>query len=135
VREWVIGYAAAGVVFLVLDLIWLSTVGRALYWPTLGAVLAERVNVSAAVAFYVIYIAGILVFAVQPGLKAHSLLVACGMGAMFGLVAYATYDLTNLATLKAWSLKLTLVDMVWGTFLTSIAAGAAYLAATGWRTG
>jgi len=134
-REWIIGYAAAGVVFLVLDLIWLSTVGRALYWPTLGALMAERVNVAAAVAFYLIYVAGILVFAVQPGLKAQSLLVACGMGAMFGFVAYATYDLTNLATLKAWSIKVALVDMAWGTLLTSVAAGAAYLAATGWRTG
>jgi uncharacterized membrane protein len=134
-REWVMGYAAAGVVFLVLDLIWLSTVGRALYWPTLGAVLAERVNVPAAVAFYLIYVAGILVFAVQPGLKAHSLLVACGMGATFGFVAYATYDLTNLATLKTWSIRVALVDMAWGAVLTGIAAGAGYLAMAGWRTG
>jgi uncharacterized membrane protein len=134
-REWVMGYAAAGVVFLVLDLIWLSTVGRALYWPTLGAVLAERVNVPAAVAFYLIYVAGILVFAVQPGLKAHSLLVACGMGALFGFVAYATYDLTNLATLKTWSIKVALIDMAWGALLTAAAAGAAYLAMAGWRTG
>jgi uncharacterized membrane protein len=134
-REWLIGYAAAGAVFLVLDLIWLSTVGRALYWPTLGPLLAERVNVPAAVAFYLIYVAGIVVLAVQPGLKAQSLGAACATGAALGLMAYATYDLTNLATLKTWSVKVALVDMAWGSVLTAVAAGAGYLAMTAWRTG
>jgi len=134
-REWMIGYAAAGVAFLVLDLIWLSTVGRALYWPTIGPILAERTNIPAAVAFYVLYIAGILLLAVQPGLKAQSLMVACGTGALLGLIAYGTYDLTNLATLKTWTIKVALVDMAWGSVLTAIGAGAAYLAMTMWRTG
>jgi len=132
-RDWIIGYAAAGVVFLVLDLIWLSTVGRALYWPALGSIFSERVNIPAAAAFYLLYLLGILVLAVQPGLRAQSLLTACGMGAMLGLIAYATYDLTNLATLKTWSVKVAIVDMAWGSILTAIAAGAAYLAMVGWR--
>jgi uncharacterized membrane protein len=134
-REWMIGYAAAGVVFLVLDLIWLSTVGRALYLPTIGSIMVERTNIPAAAAFYVLYIAGILLLAVQPGLTAQSLLVACGTGALLGFIAYGTYDLTNLATLKSWTLKLALVDMAWGSVLTAIGAGAAYLAMTMWRTG
>jgi len=134
-REWIIGYAAAGVAFLVLDMIWLGTVGRALYLPTIGPIMAERTNIPAAAAFYVLYIAGIMFLAVQPGLKAQSLLVACGTGALLGLVAYGTYDLTNLSTLKSWTLKLALVDMAWGSVLTAIGAGAAYLAMTMWRTG
>ena len=132
-RDWIIGYAAAGVVFLVLDLIWLSTVGRALYWPALGSIFSERVNIPAAAAFYPLYLLGILWLAVQPGLRAQSLLTTCGMGAMLGLIAYATYDLTNLATLKTWSVKVAIVDMAWGSILTAIAAGAAYLAMVGWR--
>lgn len=134
-REWLIGYAAAGAVFLVLDLIWLGTVGRALYTPALAPMLAERVNLPAAIAFYVIYMAGILVLAVQPGLKAQSFGLACAMGAVLGLVAYATYDLTNLATLKTWSLKVAIIDMAWGSCLTAVAAGSAYLAMAAWRTG
>lgn len=134
-REWLIGYASAGAVFLVLDLIWLGTVGRALYTPALGPILAERVNMSAAIAFYVVYVTGILVLAVHPGLKAQSLLVACGTGAALGFVAYATYDLTNLATLKTWSVTVALVDIAWGSVLTAVSAGAAYLAMAAWRTG
>lgn len=134
-REWLIGYAAAGAVFLVLDLIWLGTVGRAVYTPALAPVLSEKVFMPAAIAFYVIYIAGILFLAVQPGLKAQSLMVACATGAALGLIAYATYDLTNLATLKTWSVKVAILDIAWGSFLTAVAAGAAYLAMTAWRTG
>jgi uncharacterized membrane protein len=125
---WLAGYASAAVVFLVLDIIWLSQVTEKIYQPALGSLLADQVFLPAAIAFYLIYVAGIMVLAVQPGLRAQSLLTAILTGAMLGLVAYGTYDLTNLATLKGWPLHVALLDLAWGTVVTAIASGAAYLA-------
>jgi uncharacterized membrane protein len=125
---WLAGYATAAVVFLVLDMIWLSQVTEKIYQPALGSLLADQVVLPAAIAFYLIYVAGIMVLAVQPGLRAQSLLTAILTGAMLGLVAYGTYDLTNLATLKGWPLHVTLLDLAWGTVVTAISSGAAYLA-------
>jgi uncharacterized membrane protein len=123
-RNAVIAYAVAALVMAGLDFIWLSLTVDPLYHRALGAVMAEKPFMPAAVAFYLIYVVGIVVFAVSPALESGDWWTALIRGAAFGFFAYATYDLTNLATLKVWSLKVSLIDMAWGTFLTATAAGA-----------
>lgn len=123
-RNAVIAYAVAALVMAGLDFIWLSLTVDPLYHRALGAMLAEKPYMPAAVAFYLIYVLGIVVFAVWPALESGDWRTALIRGAAFGFFAYATYDLTNLATLKVWSLKISLIDMAWGTFLTGTAAGA-----------
>ncbi|HWK96865.1 MAG TPA: DUF2177 family protein [Pseudolabrys sp.] len=115
-------------VFVVLDGIWLSQMGQALYKPVLGDILAENVRIAPAVVFYLIYPLGIAVFAVVPALRTNSLQYALIYGALFGLFAYATYDLTNHATLRNWSSTITLIDLAWGTFVTGLSATLAFLA-------
>lgn len=117
-----------GVVFLILDGLWLTFVGGKLYRPILGDLLAPDVNWAAAVAFYLIYLGGIIFFAVQPALEQGAWTRAALNGAVLGLVAYATYDLTNQATLRTWSTTITLADIAWGAFVTCTAAIAGYLA-------
>ncbi|MGA0544140.1 DUF2177 family protein [Brevundimonas sp. VNH65] len=119
---------ATGVVFLILDAIWLTVVGGRLYRPILGDLLAPSVNWPAAVAFYLIYLGGIGFFAVWPALDQGQWTRAALNGAVLGLVAYATYDLTNQATLRTWSTTITLADIAWGTFVTCAAATAGYFA-------
>jgi uncharacterized membrane protein len=101
-------------------------VARGFYRKHLSAFLATDVNWTAAILFYLLFIAGILTFAVVPGLKRESLAYAAGLGAFFGLVAYATYDLTNLATMRDWPLIVTIVDMAWGAVLSGSVAAASY---------
>ena len=123
-RIAVVAYAVAALVMAGLDFIWLSLTVDPLYHRALGAVLAEKPYMPAAVAFYLIYVLGIVFFAVWPALENGDWRTAVMRGAVFGFLAYATYDLTNVATLKVWSLKVSLIDMAWGTFLTATAAGA-----------
>lgn len=124
-------YLAAGAAFAVVDAIWLTQVGPRLYRPALDAVLAERFDLTAAIVFYLVYIAGVVALAVLPAARDGAGLSRAALnGAMLGFVAYATYDLTNQATLKVWSWKITLADIAWGTFLTACAAAAGYAA---WR--
>ncbi|CAN7200761.1 DUF2177 family protein [Phenylobacterium sp. LjRoot164] len=127
----VAAYLAAGLAFAAVDAVWLTQVGPRLYRPALDAVLAERFDLTAAIAFYLVYIAGVVALAVLPAARDASGLPRAALnGAMLGFVAYATYDLTNQATLKVWSWKITLADVAWGTFLTACAAAAGYAA---WR--
>lgn len=91
---------------------------------------ADPINWIPAVLFYIIYLAGLMFFVVEPALVKHSLMYAVLAGAFFGLVAYATYDLTGLAVIRNWSVLLTVVDLAWGTFLTSSVSGITYLIAT-----
>lgn len=126
---YLIAYVAAALVMGGLDYLWLSNTAGPIYHRALGAVMAENPNMTAAVAFYLVYIVGILIFAVRPALASTDWRTAALFGALFGFFAYATYDLTNLATLKAWSLKVSLIDIAWGTLLTSVTASAAALAA------
>lgn len=125
---YVLVYVCILVVFIVLDAIWLSKAGQALYRPVLGDILADKVRVAPAVAFYLIYPLGVEIFAVLPALRANSLQHAAIHGALFGLFAYATYDLTNHATLRNWATEITLIDLAWGTFLTGVSAALAFLA-------
>jgi uncharacterized membrane protein len=117
-------YLATGVAFALVDAVWLTQIGPGLYRPTLDPVLRpphDPLNLPAAVAFYLMYIAGILAIAVWPN-RDKPLRATTVTGAMLGAMAYATYDLTNQATLKAWSTAITLGDIAWGTFLTGVCA-------------
>ena len=121
----VIAYLATLVVFAIVDTLWLGVVARPFYQAELGDLLAPEVKIWAAVLFYVVYSAGIVVFAVQPAIRAESLVTAVVMGALFSFFAYGTYDLTNLATLRDWPLRMSIVDIAWGTFITGMTATAA----------
>lgn len=114
-------------VFFAIDMIWLGYVARNFYKVQLHALLSPQVNWTAALLFYCLYIAGILFFAVRPGLEAGSLAKACLFGALFGFFTYATYDLTNLATLRDWPVLVTVVDIAWGTVLCTLVGGGGYL--------
>lgn len=110
-------YFATLVAFCAIDLIWLGLVARSFYQKHLGFLLAPNPNWLAAIIFYLLFILGILVFVVVPGLKGDSLKTTLLHAALFGLITYATYDLTNLATVHNWPLLVTVVDLVWGTVL------------------
>ncbi len=127
--SYVVAYITAALVMGGLDYVWLTNASGPIYHRALGAVMAENPNMTAAVVFYLVYIAGILIFAVRPALGSGDWKTAALFGALFGFFAYATYDLTNLATLKVWSLKVSIIDIVWGTFLTGVTASAAAFAA------
>jgi len=122
----VYSYLAALAVFFLADMVWLGTMSSRLYKPTLGDILLTNVSLLPAVAFYLLYPVGLVVFAIQPALKSGSVGTAFGLGALFGLFTSATYDLTNQATLRNWTTTLTLADMAWGCFLGGISAAFAY---------
>jgi len=124
---WLKLYLLTVPVFFLIDMIWLAFVARNFYKEQLHSLLSPQVNWTAALLFYFIYIAGILFFAVRPGLEAGSLARACLSGALFGFFTYATYDLTNLATLRDWPVLVSVVDIGWGTLLCTLVSGAAYL--------
>ena len=128
-----IAYVATAAIFFGLDLIWLSTMVDGFYRPRLAGLLLEKPNLPVAVGFYMLYVAGILIFAVLPALRAGGWTQAALMGGLFGFFAYATYDLTNLATLRGFSPAVAAVDLVWGTLATAAAAGIGTLI-TGWLT-
>ena len=125
---YAVAYLAILLPFGALDAIWLSLMGPRLYRPTLGDILLANVNVPAAISFYLIYPIGILVFATLPALKAGSVAPALIYAALFGALAYATYDLTNQATLRNWTLQLTIADMAWGAVASGLAGAASYYA-------
>ncbi|KWV57716.1 hypothetical protein AS026_30925 [Rhizobium altiplani] len=120
-------YIATALVFLGLDVLWLTRISPAFYRSRIGELLLAQPNFAAAAAFYLIYVAGIVYFAVVPALNAESWSTALVSGAILGLVAFGTYDMTNLATLKGWSLGVSLVDMSWGMVITASSATAGYL--------
>jgi uncharacterized membrane protein len=116
----------AGGVMGVLDAFWLSLVANKFYKEQLGSLLAAKPNMYAAIVFYVIYVIGVVVFAIMPAVNAGDWKIALGLGALLGFVAYATYDLTNLATLKDFPVKIVVVDLLWGTALTATVATVTY---------
>ena len=126
-RTTLISYVATGLVFLALDAVYLTLAANALYKPHLGPILREGFDIRAAAAFYLIYVAGMVFFAVRPGLAAENPLTALLYGAALGFVAYATYDLTNQATLKVWSTTVTFADLAWGTIVTASSSAAGCL--------
>jgi uncharacterized membrane protein len=115
-------YALTVPVFFIIDLIWLGIVAKGFYQKNLKFILSPNVNWTAAIIFYLMYIAGILIFAVVPGVAKDSLRHAALWGALFGFFTYATYDLTNLALLKDWPLNIVIIDILWGVVLCTIVA-------------
>lgn len=128
-KTYVLAYFATAIVFLGLDSVWLSTMGSAFYRPLLGNLLLEKFNVAPAAVFYLLYVVGIVFFATAPAFDSGRWATALGHGALFGFFAYATYDLSNQATLKNWPALLTLIDLSWGTVLTGASATLGYLIA------
>jgi uncharacterized membrane protein len=121
-------YGATLLAFFAIDMVWLGLVAKNFYRKQLGFLMAPQVNWTAAIVFYLLFIVGILVFVVLPGLKENSLKATVARAVLFGLITYATYDLTNLATVKDWPLLVTVVDLVWGMVLTTLVGIAGYYA-------
>jgi uncharacterized membrane protein len=113
-------------VFFLVDIVWLGVVAKGFYQKNLGFILSPTVNWTAAIVFYLVYIVGILIFAVVPALRTSSLGKAVLLGALFGFFTYATYDLTNLATVKDWPFRVVVIDILWGMFLCGIVSTASY---------
>ena len=121
-------YVTTLVVFVGVDFVWLSRMGDTFYRPAMEGMAMDGFRLGPALVFYLLYAFGVTFFAIQPALTAESWLTAALYGALFGLVGYGVYDLTNQATLKVWPLALTVVDMAWGSFLTGLAALSGYVA-------
>src|ERR1700736_1157787 len=128
----IIAYAAAAVAMLALDAIWLNLTANSLYRPLIGDLMLDGFRLLPAMAVYALYLCGVVVFAVRPAFATGRLTTALVQGALFGLFAYGTYDLTNQATLKIWPTAITVADMSWGCVLTALCAGAGYSAAARW---
>ena len=123
-------YLIALPVFLGIDMIWLSLVAKDFYSKQIGFLMKTNINWTAAIIFYLLFIVGLVLFVISPALDKKSWLQALLLGALFGLITYATYDLTNLATLKNWPLLVTLVDLLWGTALAASVSVVTYFIAT-----
>lgn len=119
-------YILATFFFFAIDMLWLGVVARSFYQAQIGSLLKDDVNWTAAFLFYGIFLVGVVVFVLMPAVDKKSLMHAVMYGAFFGVVTYATYDLTNLATLKSWTLTVTVVDIVWGGVLSALVAGLTY---------
>ena len=131
-NDFILRFVAAGVIFALIDSVWLALVANKFYKDQIGHLLAATPNMIAAVLFYVIFLIGLVVFVLNPALVAHDWKLALGLGALLGFVAYATYDLTNLATLKDFPVKLVVVDLIWGTVVTASVSTAAYFILISW---
>jgi uncharacterized membrane protein len=132
---YLVAYISALIVFGAIDAAWLSIAGAILYRPVLGDILLPTVKLGPAVVFYLMYPVGLVMFAVLPALRVETVLHALALGAAFGALAYATYDLTNLATLRNWTSQIAVIDIAYGAVASGIAAAAGYLAvraASGW---
>jgi uncharacterized membrane protein len=135
-NRYVAAYAGTAIVLVALDMLWLGVVARPIYQQGIGHLMAEQPRLGVAALFYLLYALGVVIFAVSPQRDGAGWTATVVMGALFGFFAYATYDLTNLATLRAWPLRLSLIDIVWGTVV-SAASAAGGKAALDWagRTG
>ncbi len=127
--RYLAAYAASAAVIVALDLLWLVIIAKPLYRQGIGHLMADEPKIAIAALFYLIYVFGLMIFAVAPYEAVTGIGKAVVAGALFGFIAYATYDLTNLATLKKWPVGLSLLDMAWGTFVsaTAVAAGKSVL--------
>lgn len=130
--KYVIAYLSTAALFLAVDFVWLSIMANGFYRSRIPDVIGTQANYPAAIAFYLIFVAGIVIFAVSPALENGRWTTALVYGALFGFMAYATYDLTNQATLKQWSTMVTIVDMGWGTFASALCATLSLLFTRWW---
>ncbi|MBT2732402.1 DUF2177 family protein [Carnobacterium sp. ISL-102] len=115
--EYVIIYMITLAVFFLIDIIWLALIANKLYKDQIGFIMKDKPNWVAAIIFYMIFVLGLVFFVIDPALLSESMLEALLRGMFFGFITYATYDLTNLATLDKWPLKITIIDLIWGTTL------------------
>ena len=122
----ILSYLATTVVFCAIDMLWLGFLAKDMYRKYLGNFLSDEVNWTAAIIFYLIFIVGIFIFAILPAVEKQSLLTAVIYGALFGFFTYATYDLTNLATMKDWPLNIVFIDIIWGAVLTASVSAAGF---------
>jgi uncharacterized membrane protein len=127
-NKYLVTYAGTAITMVALDMLWLGLVAKPLYQQGIGHLMADKFNAPAGILFYLLYAVGVVIFAVSPHTGGYSFGKTVAMAALFGFFAYATYDLTNLATLKDWPLSLSLIDISWGTFVSAVAASAGKLA-------
>ncbi len=120
-------YIIAFLIFLVIDAIWLGLVAPKFYKAQIGHLMSDKPNLIAALVFYLIFIVGVVYFVVNPAIEAQSMSKLLISGILFGFITYATYDLTNLATLKDWPITVTIVDLIWGTSLSTLVGLGTYL--------
>lgn len=123
-------FIIALVIFFAIDMLWLGLVAKNFYANQLGEMMKDKINWVAAIIFYLLFIAGLVLFVIHPALEKTSWTHALKYGALFGLITYATYDLTNLATLKNWPILMTIVDLIWGMVLAASVSVLTYLAVT-----
>lgn len=123
--KWIIAYVVAAIAFGVLDAMWLRWAGPNLYRPVIGEIMAENFRVVPAAVFYLIYLAGMVWFAIRPGLESGQMSAAILNGALLGALCYATFDLTSQAVFKVWATHVSVLDIMWGTFATATASGIA----------
>ncbi len=127
--KYLVAYVATSLAFALIDSVWLRNAYTKLYQPEIGDMLMkDGFRLGPAIAFYLLYIIGMMIFAVVPAFASGRWQTALFQGAMLGFFCYMTYDLTNMATLKQWSMKVVILDIIWGTFLTGSASAAGYLA-------
>jgi len=122
-------YLICAAAFFLIDFVWLSTATPRFYKPYIGALLAEKPRLGVAAVFYLAYVFGVVLLAVIPGVREGEITGALWRGALFGMLAYATYDLTNLSTIKGWPWQVAVIDIIWGTVLTVSVAAVGFYAA------
>lgn len=127
--KWVIAYVTAGLAFGAMDAVWLRWAAPNLYQPVIGEIMAKDFNVGAAAAFYFIYLAGMVWFAIRPGIESGSVMTALMNGVLLGALCYATFDLTSQAVFKVWATHVSVKDILWGAFATGTASAIAAYAA------
>ncbi len=125
-------YAIAVPVFFAIDMVWLSLIARNFYKNQIGFLMKPEINWTAAILFYLLFLVGLVVFVISPALEKKEWVLALWSGALFGLITYATYDLTNLATLKDWPLTVVIVDMLWGSVLAASVSVITYFIVLRW---
>jgi len=133
--QYVFAYGASAMVFFGLDLLWLGVIAKDFYRRQLGHLLSDQPDLAVSGLFYAVYVGGVVLFAVTPALQSQSWASALILGILLGVFAYGTYDMTNLATLRSWPIAMSVVDLIWGSLLTGLAATAGYLAARWASTG
>jgi uncharacterized membrane protein len=126
-------YLLSLVIFFVIDMLWLGVIAKNLYSKEIGFLMADKIRWGAALVFYCVYLVGLVFFAIMPAFKQSDWCTALINGSLFGLVCYATYDLTNLATLREWPVRLVVYDLIWGTFISAAVSIISYWIGSVWK--
>jgi uncharacterized membrane protein len=122
-------YVIALPLFLAIDMVWLGVIAKSLYQKQIGPLMRPDVQWGAAILFYLLFIAGLVFFVIAPSVEKKDWMFALGAGALFGLITYATYDLTNLATLKNWPMVITIIDLLWGATIAAVVSVSSFFIA------